>query len=325
MSDFTDKHPHNAPRYNLPSKCSFCYGLIHYRIEHLTGMFPKWIALIQYELDRKLCTGVLYTEAYMFADGESYLWINTTPLFDNLKEEFPRSLPVQIRNRFPHLDQMTKAMSDYCDLNLDFNFKGHFGIQTYRTNSYFRLKVSEPNSYTMSQNTAAAVQALFSFVIKAEQEFQIYKKSNIYKFVVDHVTKAKRAAMPATTLYDLYRIARLGFSLYNGVSDNSSDSSTADFSYLDNNSFGNENLPSDVMVDYLCEDTESTDNGFNELYTINDISFTGNGDKYTDNAYNQSQYDKWMDIYMQKLAKGDTSGANAALSTAKDHLRRIKN
>lgn len=71
------------------------------------------------------------------------------------------------------------------------------------------------------------------------------------------------------------------------------------------------------MAEFICGDYSEPENG--------DISFTGSGDKYTDNAYNQSQYDKWMDIYQEKLSKGDTSGAQAALATAKDHLRRIKN
>lgn len=55
-----------------------------------------------------------------------------------------------------------------------------------------------------------------------------------------------------------------------------------------------------------------------------EISFTGNGDKYTDNSYNQEQAKKWLAIEQDKLAKGDIKGAESARNIAKDHLRRIK-
>lgn len=54
------------------------------------------------------------------------------------------------------------------------------------------------------------------------------------------------------------------------------------------------------------------------------ISFEGNGDKYTDNSYNQAQADKWLAKEQECLAKGDKTGAAAAHRTAMDHLKRIK-
>jgi len=51
-------------------------------------------------------------------------------------------------------------------------------------------------------------------------------------------------------------------------------------------------------------------------------SFTG--DKYTDDAWNRKQADHWFDVEKDCYAKGDTSGAQAAHSTAMKHMNRIK-
>lgn len=59
-------------------------------------------------------------------------------------------------------------------------------------------------------------------------------------------------------------------------------------------------------------------------FNTDNISFEGNGDKYTDNAYNQAQADKWLAKEQECLAKGDKTGAAAAHSTAINHLKRIK-
>lgn len=313
MSDLRSRHPHNASKYNLPRITSYLSGTISYRIEHLTGMFPKWIALIQYELNGHLCTGVLYTEAYMFADGESYLWINTTPIFDNLKKEFPRNLAKSIRNKFPHLDQLTKVLEDYSDLKLKFGYTANFGNQSYGAGSFFKLNVSEPNSLLMDTFTAAAVEALFSFVINAENEYKSYKQSCIFKYVTNQLSKAEQAAMPATVLYALYRIARIGFSIYNGNSDNDT-SFSPDLNLTDD-------FSSDYMADYLCSDANS-DSEYNN--DSSQISFTGSGDKYMDDEYNREQAEKWFKKEEECLKKGDTSGAAAAHSTAMKHQNRIK-
>lgn len=321
MSDFTEKHPHNALKYNLPNSTCYKKGMIHYRIEHLQGMFPKWIALIQYELNGARCTGVLYTEAYMFCDGESYLWINTTPIFDNIHKEFPKGLPQKIKSRFPHLAKMVDALTDYTDLKLNYGLKAIFGIQSYRTVTFFKLAVKEPSSYLMDKATAQAVEALFSFVINAEKEYNQYKKSKLFKIVSENYKKAQKAAFPATTLYVLYKIARLGYSLYTGVSSNDSDFGPLDSFNDGDNGYFDVDSSSDYMVDYLCGDENSS---YSNEQGMNNISFTGNGDKYTDNSYNQAQADKWLAKQQDCLAKGDISGADAAKALAKDHLRRIK-
>lgn len=327
MSDLKEIHPHNARKYDLPKVRNYKYGAIHYRIEHLTGMFPKWIALIQYELKGRRCTGVLYTEAYMFMDGESYLWINTSPLFNNIKEEFPRSLPDSIKSRFPHLNQIVRSVTENTDIDLDFGHKGHFGDLN-GIASHFSLDVSEPDSYDMDNKTASAVEALFSFVIKAEDEYNAYTKSRIYKHVLNCRKKAERAAMPAMTLYALYRIARMGISIYNGMSDNSGDAGFNEFDSLASlDSPDIDNLSQDSMIDYLCADPDtSIDNSINDisLGTANDVSFTGSGDKYTDDSYNQSMADRWIAEAEKRYQKGDKSGGDRAMAAAKSYLSRIK-
>ena len=55
-----------------------------------------------------------------------------------------------------------------------------------------------------------------------------------------------------------------------------------------------------------------------------DVSFTGNGDKYTDDEYNREQAEKWFKKEEECLKKGDTSGASAAHSIAMKHQKRIK-
>ncbi len=334
MSDLKEIHPHNARKYDLPKVRNYKYGAIHYRIEHLTGMFPKWIALIQYELKGRRCTGVLYTETYMFMDGESYLWINTSPLFNNIKKEFPRSLPDSIKSRFPHLNQIVKSITENTDINLDFGHKGHFGDLN-GIASHFSLDVSEPDSYDMDNKTASAVEALFSFVIKAEDEYNVYTKSRIYKHVLNCRKKAERAAMPAMTLYALYRIARMGMSIYNGISDNNGDTYITEsdsFASLDIPDI--DNTSQDSMIDYLCTDPDTsidngadTDNGVDTVSSVsaNDISFTGNGDKYTDNSHNQFMADRWMAEAEKRYQKGDRSGGDRAMAAAKSYLSRIKN
>lgn len=64
--------------------------------------------------------------------------------------------------------------------------------------------------------------------------------------------------------------------------------------------------------------------GESSMDDSNQISFEGNGDKYTDNEYNKEQADKWLKKEQDCLAKGDTTGAAAAHSTAMKHLGRIK-
>jgi len=264
----------------------------------------------------------------MFMDGKSYLWINTSPLFDNLKSEFPRNLPDGIKSRFPHLNQIVRSITEHTDIDLDFGHKGHFGDLN-GIASHFSLDVSEPDSYDMDKKTASAVEALFSFVIKAEDEYNIYTKSRIYKHVLNCREKAEHAAMPAMTLYALYRIARMGISIYNGMSDNCGDTYITESDSLASLDIPDiDNMSQDSMIDYLCADPDTRiDNGVDTVSSVsaNDISFTGNGDKYTDNSHNQFMADRWMAEAEKRYQKGDRSGGDRAMAHAKSYLSRIKN
>lgn len=105
------------------------------------------------------------------------------------------------------------------------------------------------------------------------------------------------------------------FSLQNFSSDSSDFSSLMSASFegdaFDN--FENSNFDCDSDFDGITEENQNSD-----------VSFTGSGDKYVDNSYNQKQADKWLAKEQDCLAKGDKSGAAAAHATAMDHLKRIK-
>lgn len=320
MSDFTSRHPYNAPVYNLPRTATFQRGGIHYRIERLSGMFPKYIALIQYVRGGKRITGVLWTEAYMFADGCSYLWINTTPLFDSLKKEFPRTLPSKIRAKFPCLDKMSETLENYGEINLDALHKATFSTQSYTGYSFFRMDVKEPESLIMDDKTAWAVESLFGFVMDAVNEYEEYKRSRIYKKVSDEAEKRRKAAMPATTVVTLYRLARLGYSLYNGIADNTGDYADVN---LDSDAWaGNFEGNNEYMVDYLCSDVN--DDSYRDSHHGGDISFCGSGDKYTDNEHNQSLADQWIREAEKRYAKGEKNAGDRAMAKANEYLSRIK-
>lgn len=74
----------------------------------------------------------------------------------------------------------------------------------------------------------------------------------------------------------------------------------------DNGNFGNDFIDSDINTNQA------------------DISFTGNGDKHTDDDYNRKAAEEHLkqEEYLRK--KGDNRGADAAHSQAEKHIKRIK-
>lgn len=58
--------------------------------------------------------------------------------------------------------------------------------------------------------------------------------------------------------------------------------------------------------------------------TNNEITFEGNGDKYTDNEHNQKLADQWIAEAEKRYQKGDKSGGDRAIDKAEGFLKRIK-
>lgn len=114
---------------------------------------------------------------------------------------------------------------------------------------------------------------------------------------------------------------------------------SGDISNVDTPSFGDNNADFDAAMSAAFEDVnkgldavsftgqfhhEPFDGELSIDNNGSQITFEGNGDKYTDNDYNREQADKWLAKEQDCLAKGDTKGAASAHSTAMKHIGRIK-
>ena len=114
-----------------------------------------------------------------------------------------------------------------------------------------------------------------------------------------------------------------------GVNDSISSLGNVDFNDAMNealSSFNHElQIPNSDSINFTGHEHHDPFSGEHYYDSNNDISFEGNGDKYTDNNYNQQQADKWLAKEQDCLVKGDKTGAAAAHATAMDHLKRIKN
>lgn len=134
------------------------------------------------------------------------------------------------------------------------------------------------------------------------------------------------------------------FATDGGLNINVEDILSGDFGNIETSSLGDIDSGFETAMDYALDDFNEESLDFSSSDSIpftgqshhepfdgepsmdngNQISFEGSGDKYNDNEYNKEQADKWLKKEQDCLAKGDTTGAAAAHSTAKKHLGRIK-
>lgn len=311
---------------------SSCFESYHYIIGEKKGWFSsKKQAIVQATVFKKKHNDY-FTEFHTFV-LENYdnqcavrFWI---PMFNDFFKFFKPNFPANILNKYPHLKIMANPYefgprreinefgAELC-LFVDLIFFGPRDddyIYHFDDNARFVFSTSPIVGDTLTQKQADDIMQAHDFIKKAIEEYDSFKRSRLF-----HLLKSKsqeplsfKDFCNSLSIFTIFRLCKLCYSLYSGFSSNDNDFGFGDSStdcYLSD-------LNDNDMAELICGDYSEPENG--------DISFTGSGDKYTDNAYNQSQYDKWMDIYQEKLSKGDTSGAQAALATAKDHLHRIKN
>lgn len=308
-----------SPNLFLPTKNSWGRNCTC-KFEKKDGVFVDDLqALVQIEYNHELFTLTIENTGGFLSNTTAFyrFYVDT---FNDFECSIFDSLPVQIKRRYPYLSLVANPVRMYNGtLTYDINPSTNFSFSSCHhagEKAIFGMADWLPivgNELSLEQ--IKGIEEAIDFILKAEIDYKKYKSSRIHA-VLQQKIRANRESN-AISILALFKLAKLAFSVYNGfsLSDNAVSLDTLDMP----------NIETDSMVDYLCDDYNSVDNNDYSYSSNNpEISFTGNGDKYTDNEYNQTQADKWLDKEQECLAKGDKTGASAAHSTAMNHLKRIK-
>lgn len=304
----------DSPDYRLPLSSYYGGYQCNYRFDKDEGFFVDDIqALVQVKFRGMRFTLTIGNTGGFLSPITAYYRF-TTPEFNDFNIAVFESLPQEIKNRFPCLSLMANPVREdsitkklVYDIIPRMNFS--FNDSKYTDRSLFGMSDwLALDGKSLSNEQISGIGEACEFIVKARKEYKAFKASRLYRVIQDKIKQKSESS--AVSILMLFKLAKLGLSLYNGFS--SSDDAVgwdqSDFSGWDNES----------MADFVCADAYDS-------YDGHDISFTGSDDKYSDNQYNRQQADKWLAKMQDCLAKGDTAGAKAAEKLADKHLGRIKN
>ena len=289
---------------------------LHYTIEHEGGLFKKNDrCMFQCRLspNGRLYTGIAHNWGVF--DKRSQLKFSA-PFFADFKACFNKGLPDEVINKFPYLKRLhdssrfSNSIYDIGSLrDYGLNFSTDYDIPIFET---WPIATIKDNG--LPQKMIDAIREVVLFIDNAVNEYYLYKRTRLYKMIEPNINNIKKKLETGTSIYMIYRFAKLAFSLYSGSSFGDGDADiNADY---DPSSF--ENMTAQDMADYLCEtDFDIPDNQ-------SDVSFTGSGDKYSDNDYNRQAADDFLEQEAYYRGKGDNAAADAAHSQAMKHKGRIK-
>lgn len=289
---------------------------LFYSLEHEDGLFKKNDrCMFQCKLtpNGRLYTGIAHNWGVF--DKRSGLRF-AAPIFSDFKACFNSGLPNEVMKKFPYL----KILLEHSRINSSSIFEidsvRDYGL-SFETNYDIPLFETWPiatiKDDALPQKLINSIREVVSFIDNAVNEYSLYKKTRLFKIIEPNIGSIKKKLETGSSIYMIYRIAKLAYSFYSGTSFGDGDADiNAD---IDISSF--ENMSAEDMADYLCE----TD--FDISDSQSDISFTGNGDKYSDNDYNRQSADDFLKQEAYYREKGDNAAADAAHRQAMKHKGRI--
>ena len=119
------------------------------------------------------------------------------------------------------------------------------------------------NGYITNEQCEKFIKTI-DWILDAEEEYTKFKNSRFYLSLQEEIKKKQSEVSPALVGVTILRLLKLGYSIYNGVSDNSNIPDSYDFSNLSVDNLDNISLDYITGTDYL------------DVPTLCDISFTGN-------------------------------------------------
>lgn len=187
---------------------------------------------------------------------------------DSFKPSLLLDLPEKILNKFPHLKQIIRHEFPFNDF-LFHEFYKRPGIPDYEVDFYdgarFLYADIEPleNGYITKEQCARFIKTV-DWILDVEEEFNRFKNSRLFINLQEEIKKKQDKISPVIVGLTIFKLLRIGYSLYSGFSDNSNTPESFDFS-----NYSVDNLDGDSL-DYI------TGSDFYDVQTLCDISFTGN-------------------------------------------------
>ena len=281
MAYQTDFH---SPWQDLPKVKTFNDVDIHFVVETKPGWFyDDYEYTIQVMRNNQCCTLTFYIFHSFFDSDECHYAIDN-PNLQRLTERFPHSLPAQIKERYPLLTKLSKG-EVLCNFLSFHCFDNHASFST------CHMSTKKVVDGELSDIQANFIIKAADTVLQAEQEYESYKKSVIYKNIKEAFVKQqalqKSKQEKAQTALGIYKAVRFGllcYNLMNGNSDSYSDGgSFQDFNSVD---LSGMDLSCDVdlfklddnptFVDYLTSPADNSNGSlipFGNLYDENAVKF----------------------------------------------------
>lgn len=269
------QHDFNAPWQNLPKVKRYKGVDIHFIDNKVSGLiYDDAEYIIQVMRNDRSCT-ILFEIIHEFLSPDSCRYIIFHPLFKDLEHKFPRSLPSQIKERYPLLSKMVQN-EDICRY---FSFSSSKDYGSFITCRMSTKKIKEGE---LSDNQAKFIVKAADTVLKAEEEYENFRYSVLYRNIQKAYRKQKSKQENAQVAVGVYKALRFGllcFNLMNGNSDSGSDlGSSMDFSGVD---LGNLDLPDNMslanldenpaFIDYLTSPADQV--SFGNSYDNNAVDF----------------------------------------------------
>jgi hypothetical protein len=270
----------HAPWKDLPKKKRYNDVDIYFKVTFVSGVVYDDVRFFVQVIREGMPCQVTFdiTRAFLGSDHCEYRIYDS--LFDNFHLYFSPSLPVPIREKFPLLNKMASNENIY----------KYLSFSSFKPASFFTCQMS---TKALQKRKLTDVQANYIInvvdtVIRAEREYNIYKKSRFYHNLKKLHQEQMKKQESLQTMLGLYKTLRFGilcYNLLNGTSDSYAEGSdTIDFNNIDLNQL---DLPNDqvlsqlennpALVDFLISPSESIPNSNKG----GDISF---GNSYDENA-----------------------------------------
>lgn len=315
---------------NLPRRQVYKNVEFYYQIGSDGGFFFDDLqCIVQIVRREKTCTVTIHNDGGVLVPLYGF-YCFSTPILNTYRKSFQRSMPQQIRNRFPVLNELLEYSSDRRTLSF---YDGYPDL-----GSSFSILEGEPIKKSgLTRSQMKLILSSVDYILKAEEEYSQYQSTKLYEAIRESYKKQKEKGNNIAITIALFKLIKLGFSL------SSAGGMTGD------DTFYNSEIPLDIMekfantqidntpeiIDYLLSPNTNIDSFLtdsnnedvsSQVMDANEepISFTGNGDKYSDNEYNQKAADNALAEEARLREKGDVRGAEAAHREAMKHISRIK-
>ncbi|MBR5656350.1 MAG: hypothetical protein IKW98_06675 [Prevotella sp.] len=240
MAYQTDFH---SPWQDLPKVKTFNGVDIHFVVEKELGWFnDNFHYTIQVMRNDQCCTLTFHIIHDLFDTGDCHYNIDN-PNLERLTERFPHSLPPQIKERYPLLTKLSKR-EILCNFLSFHCFDNHAYFDT------CNMSIKKVVDGELSDIQANFIIKAADTVLQAEQEYESYKKSVIYKNIKEAFVKQqalqKSKQEKAQTALGIYKAVRFGLLCYNLMNGNSD-------SYSDGGSFQDFNSVDLSGMDLSCD------------------------------------------------------------------------